>query len=52
MKIYKLNCLVYVHKYKSMKQVAPGNGKREGFWEGKKQQVKIVSTHTDSATET
>ena len=52
MKIYKLNCMVYVHKYKSMEQVAPDKGKREGSWEGKKQLVKIVNTSTNSATET
>ena len=41
MKIYKLNCLVYAHKYKSMEQVAPGKGKREGFWEGKNNTLKL-----------
>ena len=35
MNIYKLNCMVYANKYKSMEQVAPDKGKREGFWEEK-----------------
>ena len=45
--------MVHAHKYKSMKQVDPHVVmERERASGREKQQVKIVSTRTDSATET
>ena len=41
MKIYKLNCMVYAHKYKSMEQVVPGNGKERASGREKNNKLKL-----------